>query len=199
MNESRLSMIKLNRNHFHLFVKRFLARTCGIWILPFIYGLCLKHDPFFYFFLVNSRQFRSGPRSSGQGFQAQADMKGLTSSKASFTSTSIFFSLKNGVSWGCLIDGGLQDRARFKCQDLSGGNRYQLAGQGVPSLAAFLLPDDKSPETGNLHVFSRLKGLLDCFQDCFQIREGFISCEPGIGVYLIYEVCFCHAKLTLCS
>ena len=97
-----------------------------------------------------------------------------------------------------LVDCLAEQGARFEGQDLSGGDRYLFAGLGIAPLAAILFLDDKTPEAGNLHGFSRLNGLLDCFQNRFQLREGSIFCEPGVGVYLIYEVCFCHGKLTLC-
>jgi hypothetical protein len=73
-----------------------------------------------------------------------------------------------------LVDCLAKQGARLEGQDLSGGDSYRLAGLRIPSLAAVLFVYDKAPEAGNLHGFGRLKGLLDCFQDCFQIREGFI-------------------------
>jgi hypothetical protein len=73
-----------------------------------------------------------------------------------------------------LIDSVLQDNARLEGKDLSGGDRYRLAGQGVPSFAVRLLPDVEISKAGNFHGFSRLKGLLDCFQNRFQARS-FVS------------------------
>jgi len=43
----------------------------------------------------------------------------------------------SGRSWGCLIDGILQEDDRFKGQDLSGGDRYLLAGLRIAPLAIF--------------------------------------------------------------
>jgi hypothetical protein len=61
----------------------------------------------------------------------------LDEQQGNFTSTSIFFSLKKGGSWDGLIDGGLQDSARFECQDLSVGNRYRFSGLQVTCIATF--------------------------------------------------------------
>lgn len=59
--------------------------------------------------------------------------------------------------WRRLTDSVLQEDAWFEGLDLSGGYRYRHAGQGVPSFAVRLFPDDIIYNAWKFLGFCRLK------------------------------------------
>ena len=81
-----------------------------------------------------------------------------------------------------LVQGSFKNLARLERNHLAGGNFQLIAGMRISSLSRLLLPYDKVPEPGNLHLLSAFQSFFNDFKKLINDYSGLLFCEIEVFV-----------------